>query len=351
MAWIQPGKPARLSAGQRPGERRNPGPGGSPEPDPPGLDEVLERLNQLFGQGMRPGRLLLLAFTALLLTWGGFGFHLVGEGERALLLRGGRLQALLAPGLHWAPPLLSTVTMVSVDAVRQATLATTVLTRDEALAEVTLDLHYRVADPAAYLLGFAEAETALLRVADAVLQEAAATLPLAELQQSRSLGPALQRTTDARLARYRSGLVVTGINLTAVAPPAEVRAVIENALHAREAAAAQEARIRREVQQSLRAARAEAGRVLDAAARESARRQAAARDERERFARDLALYRTDPGAARELVYRRALADVMARTRTVVAGEGGLEQIGIPAPRLQPSPLPTLPDGVSRRAPP
>jgi membrane protease subunit HflK len=350
MAWIQPGKPSRLSSGQTPGERRNPGPGGGPEPDPPGLDEVLERLNQLFGQSMRPGRLLFLALAALLLTWGGFGFHLVGEGDRALLLRGGRLQSVLAPGLHWAPPLLSTVTTVSVDAVRQATLATTVLTRDDSLAEVTLDLHYRVADPAAYLLGFADAETALLRVVDAVLQEAAATLPLAELQQSRSLGPALQRAADRRLARYRSGLVVTGVNLTAVAPPAEVRAVIESALHAREAAATQEARIRREVQQSLRAARAEAGRVLDAAARESARQRAAARDERERFARDLALYRADPEAARELVYRRALADVMARTRTVVIGEAGLERLGVAEPRLQPSPLPPSPGDVSRRTP-
>lgn len=349
MAWNQPGKPTRPSPGPSPDRPRNSRPESGP-PDPPGLEEVLDRLNRFFGQGMRPGRLLALALLALLLTWGGLGFRLVGGGEQAVVLREGRVQAVLTPGLHWAPPLLVTVIRVNVDELRQATLTTTVLTGDDNLADVTLDLQYRVADPIAYLFGFADAETVLLRVMDAELLKAMSALSLAELQQSPSLAPALRRAAEARLSRYRSGLAVTGVSLTAVAPPAEVGAVVEAASQAREAAAEQQARVRREIQQSLRAARAEAGRLLDVAARQNAGQLAGARNDAARFARDLELYRADPEAAQALLYQRAVADVMAHTRTVVVGEAGLGRLGIPAPQLQPSPLPpraaAAPGGVS-----
>lgn len=336
-----PGKPPPLPPGQTPGERRR-RPPASPEPDPPGLEEVLRRLNDFLGNGMTPGRLLALVFLSLLLTWAGLGFQLVRPGERAVVLRDGRLHTVLGPGLHWLPPGLASLRSVAVGEVRDATLATTVMSADDSLLEVTLALRYRVGDPVAYLLGFEDAESLLLRVADASLQQAATVQPLAELLRSGGLSPTVRRLAREALAACRCGLVLVGVSVTSMAPPAELEPAFAAARRAEAAAQSHLARVRRDVQQSLSAARTEGGRRRSLASRDAAGRLAAAQEESARFQDALRAWGADPeGTTREL-YESALTEVLARTRTVIAGESGLEALGIPAARLRPSPLPPPP---------
>lgn len=336
-----PGKSPPPSSGQTPGERRYSPPPGS-EPDPPGLDEVIRRLNAFLGNGMTPGRLLALAALSLLLTWGGLGFHLVRPGEQAVVLREGRLQTLLGPGLHWLPPGLSSLRSVAVDEIRNASLGTTVIAADDSLLEVTLELQYRISDPVPYLLGFEDAESLLLRVADASLQQAAASLPLSGLLRSGGLSPAVLRQAREELASCHCGLMLTGVSVTSMAPPAELEPVFASARRAEAAAQSHLTRVRREVLQSLSAARTEAGRRRSLASRDAANRLAAAQEESARFQDALRAWRADAEGTSRQLYEVALAEVMARTRTVVVDEAGLESLGIPAARLRPSPLPPTP---------
>jgi membrane protease subunit HflK len=286
----------------------------------------------------------LLGFLALLLVGLGAGFHQVGVGEQAVVLRAGRLHDVQGQGLHWNIPLLDSVRTVSVARVRDATLTADVITRDEGLLTLGVVLHYRVTDPEAYLLQFADAEAALLRLAESVVQEAAADMALQELAGAAGprLAPVLEREIARRLAGYRSGIALSALDIASVLPPTDLRTAFADVQRAGEEAKLRTTRAQAEVRQTLQAARSEAARQREAAERESRRQVEAARQQAAEFAEALTQYRRDPAAVEQQMYAEAVSDVLGRTRTVIVGEGGLAQLGIPPASLGPAPLPPAP---------
>ena len=344
MAWNPSGqKPGKPPQGPRPP------PGGAGTP-PPGLDEVLRRLGDFWGEGPRPGHLLLLALLVLVFVYGSLGAHQVEEGERSLVLRNGRLHEVQGPGLHWNPPLIDAWRRVNVERLREATLSTEVISRDDDLVAVTLALRYRVADPEAYLLGFFDAEAELLRATEAALQQAALQLRVAELAgpAQRQLVAGLQATLTAHLRERRSGLALAGISLSSVRPPAEIEAAVTGVERARADIPLQLQKADEDAQKALKRRREEAARLVAAAEREKARVVLAARADALRLGAAIDAARSAPAVTRQRLYEEAVADVLARTPTVIVGEAGLARLGIDPARWQaPSPLPPSPAAGGR----
>lgn len=337
MAWNLPG-------GSPPS--RPPRPGGTP----PGLEEMLARLAAFFGSGLGPGRLAGLAVLALAFVYGSLGLHQVQEGERCLVQRGGQVLGVQAPGLHWNPPLVDSWRTVNVERLREATLSTEVISHDEDLVAVTLTLRYRIADPRAYLLGFDDAEAEMLRGAEAALQQAAARQTAAELAGpgQRVLAAQLRADLDAHLADLGSGLALAGVTLASVTTPAEIEAAVAAVEQARADIPLQVQKAREEGDKGLRQARTEAARVVAAAEGDRARALQQAQADAQRLAADIEAARADPAGTRRRLYEEAVADVLARTPTVIVGEAGLERLGIPADKLRaPSPLPPPPAAGAR----
>lgn len=342
MAWNRPGK----SPGKLPAPPRRPEPGD----EPPGLDDLLRRIGDLLGDGPAPGRVLLLALLALAFVYGSLGVHQVAATERAVVERNGRLLAVQGPGLHWNPPVVDTWRIVEVARLREAIVSTEVISADEDLVAVALTLRYRVADPAAYLLGFADAESEMLRQAESLLQQAAARLPAADLAGpgQRQLVATLQDDLAAQLHDRGNGLALVGVSLDSVAPPAAVAAAVADVEQARADIALQVQKAGDESRQALKAARDEAARMVAAATRDRAAAVQAADAEAAALAAAIAGARHDPAGTRRRLYEEAVADVMARTPTVIVGEPGLERLGLDPARLRaPSPLPPAPDQGGR----
>ena len=124
MAWNEPGND---------GNGNDPWGGGRRGGDqgPPDIDEIIKNLskkvNGLFGSGgpsggganQAPGNLsagLLVGLVAVAaIIWGFMGFYVVDEAERGVVLRFGKvLEATVAPGLHWNPPIVDEVNLVNV---------------------------------------------------------------------------------------------------------------------------------------------------------------------------------------------------------------------------------------------
>jgi membrane protease subunit HflK len=350
MAWNQPGRKPGTPPERSADKPRNPLAASHRDDDPPGLDAALRRLNRIFG--IRPARVLLMGLLALLLIGLGTGLHEVGAGDRVLVLRAGRLHDIQAPGLHWNIPLLDRLHTVNVSRLRDARLSADVITRDDGLLTLPVVLHYRVADPEAYLLRFADAEAVLLRLAEAEVQQAATGMTLQELLGGGQAGlaPALAQRVAQRLAGYRSGLALSALELAAVQPPADVRRAFAAAQQAQEEARRELAQARAEQQRTRQAAEAGAARQLAAADKEAARRVALAREQAAQFAAALAHYRQAPAATLQQLQDEAVGDVLARTRTVILGEGALQHLGIPWQALSPAPLPPAPRALPERRP-
>lgn len=309
------------------------------------LDDILEKLNLILGPGPGYIRMIVLAVLALAFIYGGLGLYEVQDGEQALVQRHGRVHALKGPGLHWSPPGIDTWRIVNVKAVREAALSTDVIARDEDLVAITLTLRYRIANLRDWMLRFEDADAELLRAAESVLQAQAARVSAAELQgpAQRQLVAVLEQALVAHLQARGTGLALVGVSLERVTTPAVLNDAVMAVSQARADIATQVQQARAEAEAVQKKIQADTQARLAAAevARDTALQQAQQQAARLRVAIDSA--RTDPAGTRQRLHDEVAADVLARTPTVIVGEEGLEQLGIPADKLRtPSPLPPSP---------
>lgn len=79
------------------------------------------------------------------------GFYTIKEAERGVVTRFGKFSHLVEPGLNWKPTFIDEVKPVNVEAVRELAASGVMLTSDENVVRVEMNVQYRVTDPEKYL--------------------------------------------------------------------------------------------------------------------------------------------------------------------------------------------------------
>jgi len=187
MAWNEPGKSKDPWGGGNGSGNR--GSGGGRGDGPPDLDEVFRNLKQkLFGgngggggsggRGSLPGQgpsaaMVGMVAGALLVVWLLSGFYTIDDAERGVVLRVGAYERTEGPGLHWRIPWpVETVEKVNVNEIRRFNYRSRMLTKDENIVDVDVNVQYKVGDSgpmdelAARLLASADVEDGEVRVED-----------------------------------------------------------------------------------------------------------------------------------------------------------------------------------------
>ena len=339
MVWNTPGK-----GGDSPdNNRQSPWPPRRPSRGGGGFDDVLGRLRGAFGGG-GTGRWIVLAVGLLVLL---SSFQLVGEQQRGVVLRFGQFARVMQPGpnLKWPWPIERVIT---VNATQIKTFSNTVpvLTRDENIVNVAMNVQYRVGDARLYLFGSRDADRVLEQVAQSVVREQVGRSTLDTVLGARGpLSVSAAEQLQASLDAYRTGLVVTELNLQDARPPEEVKPAFD------EVNSAQQIK-----DQLINEARAYAAKVVPEARGEAARRRtvaegykaakiAQAQGDVARFTLLREQYRAAPEVTRKRLWLETVQEVLAQNRKVVGGDG--RQLiyvpmpsgsGMPAPGQQAAPV-------------
>ncbi|MBI3762597.1 MAG: FtsH protease activity modulator HflK [Chloroflexi bacterium] len=167
------------------------------------------------------------------------GFFFIEPGEIGVVRRFGRvIDANAAPGLHYRVPWpVDRADAVAVNAVRRAeTPANLMLTGDENLITVRLSLHYRVSDPAAYLLNTAAPDALVAQAGESAMRQVVAQEGVDALL---TVDRAAVQNRAAALAQsaldgYRVGLTVLSVQLLESSPPPDVADAFRDVASARE---------------------------------------------------------------------------------------------------------------------
>ena len=180
MAWNEPGGNS--------GGKRNPWGGGNrPEQGPPDLDEVLRnlqrRLSALFGgasggrgtpsvgaggRGFSFGTIAII----LLVVWGLTGFYQVDAAERGLVFRFGKHVETTMPGPRWHLPWpIETKQVVNIQTISSFSDKTRMLTADENLVEIDLEVQYRRTNPLDYAFNVFRPDQTLEEVSESAIRE------------------------------------------------------------------------------------------------------------------------------------------------------------------------------------
>jgi membrane protease subunit HflK len=159
MAWNTPGGSSGKD-GRNPWQRK----GG-------GFDRFLDPLRGLFGDGGGGNIGRWIGILAAL--WLAFNcFVLVTEQQRGVVLRFGLFSRVLQPGPHfkWPWP-IERVTKINATQIKTFSETVPVLTRDENIVRVEINVQYRVGDPQRYVFATRDADEVLKQAALSTVRE------------------------------------------------------------------------------------------------------------------------------------------------------------------------------------
>lgn len=351
------GKPESPSPRENTGQNSRP----SQEQSPPDLEEIFNNLmKKLKGSGGNNGgngkqppvvplswkKILPALCIAGALLWGVSGFYTIKEADRGVVLRFGKLDKIVQPGLNWKPTFIDRVIPVNVEQVKELRTSGSMLTQDENMVKVEMTVQYRVADPAKYLFSVTNANESLMQATDSALRYVIGNMKMDDiLTTGRSV--VRERTwkaIDQIIAPYHMGVEILDVNFQSARPPEEVKAAFDDAIKAQE----DEQRYIREAEAYARAkeplARGNAQRIVESATAYKQQVLLNAQGEVERYQRLLPAYLADPNLLRERLYLQMMEDVLQKTPKVLAEQGSSLNI-LPLEKLlqgqiQPTATPT-----------
>ncbi|HEY6643418.1 FtsH protease activity modulator HflK [Povalibacter sp.] len=334
MAWNE-------SGGNSGGKRNNPwGGGNKPDQGPPDLDEVVRnlqrRLSGIFGSGnggprgtgtSSAGRGFGIGtiVVVLLLIWAFTGLYQVDAAERGVVLRFGKHVATTQPGLRWHMPWpIETRQLVNTQTIESFSETTRMLTADENLVDINLEVQYRRAEPLDYIFNVESPDGTLREVSESAIREIIGRSKLDYVLESGRLDivvrtkELIQRTIDA----YKTGIEVTSVNLQDVKVPNEVSPAQQDAIKAREDRDRFSLAAQAYANDIIPRARGAAVREIQDAQAYRARKVADAEGETQRFGKLLTEYERAPAVTRERLYLETMEEVLKSSKKVLLDTSG-----------------------------
>jgi len=351
MAWNEPG-------GNGSNGSKDPWGGNKGGNDgPPDLDEVFKKLNEkvtsIFGgKGGRSGggsnasaggaKGLGFIAAILVVLWALSGIYIIDEGREGVVLRFGGFERITQPGPHWYPRFIETVEIVDVERVRSINIGGTtheslMLTEDENIVDIQFAVQYKVSNSKDYIFNVRDPDTTLRQVTETAMREVVGKNNMDFVIKDGRVQVA-SRTKDLMrdiLNSYKTGLVVTNVNMQNAQPPEQVQHAFSDAVKARE----DKERLVNEAEaysnDILPRARGKAARMGQEAAAYRDEIIAKANGETERFLKILTEYKIAPAVTRERLYLETMESVLGNSNKVMVDvKKGNNLMYLPLDRLQ-----------------
>jgi membrane protease subunit HflK len=322
MAWNTPGNNNDDSAsggGNRPQWKpRQTGRGGGGG----GFDDILARLRGIIdggGPGGNPVRWVLIALGILLLF---SSFVLITEQERGVVLRFGKFDRTMDPGPSFKLPWpIERVYKVNATQIKNYSDSVPVLTSDENIVQVEINVQYRISDPRLSLFGTRDAEAMLKQAALSSVREQVGRSTLdTVLGERNALAVAARVRLQKSLQNYNTGLAVTELNLPNARPPEEVKPAFDDVNSAQQDKDRLISEARAYAAKIVPEARGEAARTRTVAEGYKTASIARATGDATRFTLLLQQYRGAPEVTRKRLWLETVQQVLADNRKIVGGD-------------------------------
>ena len=336
MAWNEPGNN---------GKDRDPWGNNGKNQGPPDLDEMLRKVSRrfggLFGGGKSGGDVgkfgLSIALVVAVVVWVVSGFYTIREAERGVVLRFGEYSHNVDPGLRWKPTFIDRVIPVDVESVRSLPASGFMLTQDENVVRVEMDVQYRVVDPEQYLFSVTNADESLSQATDSALRYVVGHTKMDDVLTTgrEKVRQETWQVIDGIIEPYQMGLQIVDVNFLPARPPEEVKDAFADAISAQE----DEQRFIREAEAYAREvepkARGQVKRLEQEAEGYKSQIVLKAKGEVARFNELLPQYQSAPELTRERIYLETMEELYQQANKVLVDmpAGNNSMIYLPLDKL------------------
>ena len=324
MAWNEPGG----NKDNDPWKNR-----GGRDQGPPDLDDIFKNLFGKFNKGGSGGGGFgkgiggigsSVIIGLLVVIWFISGFYTIREAEQGVVLRFGEFNQFVEPGLRWKPTFIDQVVPVDVQSIRDQSSAGSMLTEDENVVRVQMEVQYRVVEPYKYTFAVTNPEQSLSQALDSAIRYVVGHSKMDDVLTS---GREVTRQRvweelEGILEPYDMGMAIVDMNFKDARPPEEVKAAFDDAIAAQE----DEQRFIREAEAYAREieprARGQVNRMGEEARAYKERVTLEAQGEVARFNELLPQYDAAPQVTRERIYLETLEEVYSNTSKIMVDNQG-----------------------------
>lgn len=324
MAWNEPGG----NGNQDPwGHRKK-------EQGPPDIDDIVQtvqdKIGGLFGggggsnsgdggDGLSWSGIGVIA-VVILLIWSLFGVYIVQPAELGVITQFGKYKETTEQGLNWHWPYpIEQVQKVNVEQVQGLTHRALMLTQDENIVVIELVVQYRIKDAKDYLFRVLDPDNTLHQATESALREVVGGSKMdAVLTNERARVAADTKLLVQDIVdRYKTGLIVTSVNMQNAQPPEAVQAAFADVIKAREDQERSKNKADGYANQMEEQAKGVANRLLEEAAAYKAQVVARSLGETRRFTSVLKEYEKAPAITRQRLYIESMESVLSNTSKVM----------------------------------
>ena len=320
MAWNTPGNNNESNSGggnRNPWKPRQSGRGGGGG----AFDELIERLRGFGGGGGAgsPLRWVPVVLVVILLL---NSFVLVAEQQRGVVLRFGAFHRVMTPGPNFKLPWpIESVVKVNATQIMTHSESVPVLTSDENIVQVEINVQYRISDPKLYLFGTRDSEEVLKQAVVSSVREQVGRSTLDTVLGARdALSVAARQSVDKSLKAYRTDLVLTELNLPNARPPEAVKPAFDDVNSAQQDKDRLISEARAYAAKIVPEARGQAARIRTVAEGYKTAEIARATGDATRFTQLVQQYRGAPEVTRKRLWLETVQSVLSQNRKIVGGD-------------------------------
>lgn len=338
MAWNEPGNNDKDPWKNKGGKNQG----------PPDLDDLLKDIGNKFGgvfgkksSGGNSGKSLssvgiMVLLIAAILVYAFTGFYTIKEAEKGIVLRFGQYAGTVEPGLRWKWSFIERIIPVDMQTTRDLPSAGFMLTQDENVVRVEMQIQYRVVDARNYVFSVTDADDSLSQSLDSALRYVIGHSKMDDVLTSgrEEVRQAVWKELEKIIEPYNLGLIIVDVNFKDARPPEEVKDAFDDAIAAQE----DEVRFLREAEAYARGieprARGRVKRLEQEALAYKSQTLLDAEGEVARFNKLLPEYLAAPEVTRQRMYLTTMEKVYGNTSKVMVDvDGGNNMMYLPLDKI------------------
>ncbi len=184
-----------------------------------------------------PLQLSITIISIIIISYLCIGIYIVKPAEQAVITRFGKYHRVEFQGPHWLPYFIEKKKIVNTEKLeRSSHHGSNMLTKDENILTVEIEVQYRINDPEKYLFNLVEPDKSLKEAADSALRQVVGysdldfLMTLGKEQVASEIHEQLQHILDS----YNSGIYISIVALKDVRIPNEIKNSFDDVIKAQE---------------------------------------------------------------------------------------------------------------------
>ncbi len=361
---------------------------------PPDLDEIWRDLNEkiarLFGRGKKSpdkpvhqfgnaepppssmpsmpaksvGRVLGFVLIVFALIWLATGFYVVQEGQQAVVMRFGKFKGadtggITGAGVNWRLPYpfeshevvqvskLQSVEIGLNKVVQSSTLQgaggttpslrdSSMLTQDENIVDVRFVVQYTLKSSSDYIFNNQAPDKAVILAAESAVREVVGkgTMNTVLNEKREAIASDIVKSVQAQMNAYKTGILISSVNIQNVQPPEQVQAAFDDALKAGQDGDRAKNEGQAYANDVIPRAEGAAARLREEAEGYKARVVSQAEGDASRFKAILPEYQRAPQVMRDRLYVDTMQQIYGNvTKVIVDSKQGSQLLYLPLDKL------------------